>query len=123
MLQRLREEYPVRYNRELSRDLGVSVRSLIRKARELGVRKEDRFIEKRMAEIEKMANSAAKKSKRPNMKGRHLNPAGEFKPGHKESAETKRRRIAALKDTAYREKVRLKYGLPRKTKWPVKDSL
>ena len=123
MLERLQAEYPVRYNRDLARDLGVSLRTLIRKARERGLEKEPGFLEKRLDEIERMAKRAAANAPRPYMKGRHNNLKNEFKPGHKESAETRERRIAALKDAAYRDKVRLKYGLPQRTKWPIKNDL
>ena len=123
MLERLQAEYPVSYNRDLARDLGVSHRTLIRKASELGIEKEPDFITKRLDEIERMAQRAAAKVPRPYMKGRHNNLKNEFKPGHKESAETRARRIAALKDAAYRDKVRLKYGLPQRTKWPIKNDL
>ena len=121
MLQRLRDEYPVRFNHEIAAGLGVSIRTMLRKARELGVEKEPGFMEKRIDEIERMANRAAKKAGRPSMKGRRLNPKGEFKPGHKESPETREKRIAAIRDRAYREKIRVKYGLPQKTKWPIKN--
>ena len=123
MLERLQAEYPVRYNRDLARDLGVSLRTLIRKARELGIEKEPDFIANRLEDIERRAKRAAAKVPRPYMKGRRTNLKNEFKPGHKESAETKRKRIAALKDAAYRDKVRLKYGLPQRTKWPIKNDL
>jgi len=46
-----------------------------------------------------MAQSAAKRMGHPNAwkKDQRANPDGEFKPGHKESAETKARRIESIK--------------------------
>ena len=46
------------YNRELAKLLNVSVRSVIRKARELNIDKEPGFLEKRRDEITKMAIKA-----------------------------------------------------------------
>ena len=43
MITRLKTEYPTQYNKELAAELGVSWRSLVRKARELGVEKRTRF--------------------------------------------------------------------------------
>lgn len=123
MLRRIRAEFPVRFANDLSADLGVSIRSLIRKARELGLEKEPGFNDKNRDEIARRSKEGMRRNPRKYEKGAHTNPAGEFKPGHKESPETKAKRIASLKERAYRDKIRLKYGLKPTTKWPVKDTL
>lgn len=57
MIRRLKFEFKYAYNKSLAIDLGVSCRSLIRKARELGLEKEEGFLEKRKLQIQKMARA------------------------------------------------------------------
>lgn len=57
MLKKLRTYFPVAFNRELAEDLGVSMRTLIRKARELGLEKEPGFLDKNRKIISRMANA------------------------------------------------------------------
>lgn len=123
MIRQLQDGYATKFNRDLAIEIGVSLRTLIRKARALGLKKEPGFLAKNFDEIERRAAIASRKVGRAYLKGIRTNPAGEFKPGHKESADTKAKRIASLKERAYRDKVRLKYGLKPTTKWPVKDTL
>lgn len=88
------------FNRHLAKWLGVSVRTLIRKARELGLEKKPGFLEERKRDIQRMAGEAIRRSDYHNTrfkKGVHYNPAGEFKPGHKESPESRAKRSESLK--------------------------
>lgn len=57
MLTKLEQCFPTRYNRELAKEIGVSIRTLIRKARELGIEKEPGFLDKRRDEITEMAKA------------------------------------------------------------------
>lgn len=58
MITRLKNEFPTRYNKELAAELNVSWRSLVRKARQLGIEKEKGFLDKRRPEIQAMAQEA-----------------------------------------------------------------
>lgn len=99
-LKLLREYFPTMFNRPLAKWIGVSMRTLIRKARELGLEKKEGFLEERRGDIQRMASEALKRTanvKSRFQKGVHNNPAGEFKPGHVESPETKAKRSESLK--------------------------
>lgn len=108
MLKLLTDFFPIMFNKPLAKWIGVSQRTMLRKARELGLQKQEGFLEKRKAEIQRMAGDALRK--RGNRegtwfkKGERANPDGEFKPGHKESPETKAKRIASLKESWRRRK-------------------
>ncbi len=58
MITKVKAEFPTRYNKELAEQLNVSWRSLVRKARELGIEKEEGFLENRKSEIQAMAREA-----------------------------------------------------------------
>lgn len=115
MLKLLRDFYPRMFNEALAKWLQVSPRTLIRKARELGIEKEPGFLEKRRADISRKAGEALRR--RGDLEGtwfkkgiRH-NPDGEFKPGHKESPETKAKRAAAVKAAWDRKKKLKRWGI------------
>lgn len=115
MLKLLRQFFPIMFNEALAKWIGVSQRTLIRKARELGIEKEPDFLQKRKDDIQRRAGDALRQ--RGDLEGtwfkkgvRH-NPDGEFKPGHKESPETKAKRSAALKATWARKKKLKTLGL------------
>lgn len=123
MIQKLRDEFPVRITIDICKEIGVSLRSAIRKARELGLDKAPGFLEERRQEIQRRARNGLKKTSKTGgrfKKGQHACPEHEFKPGHKESEESKRKRVAKLsktrKELILRERTRLKYGLPQQTK-------
>lgn len=99
-LKLLRAYFPIMFNRPLAKQIGVSMRTLIRKARELGLEKKPGFLEERRRDIQRLAGDALRYSDHKNTrfkKGVHSNPAGEFKPGYVESPETKAKRSESLK--------------------------
>jgi len=99
MLDYLRQHYPTTLNDELAGCLGVSPRTMIRKARELGLQKDEKWLASVWEERRKMAQVESKRKGYPGgfPKGVRSNPDGEFKKGHVESEETKAKRIAAVK--------------------------
>lgn len=109
MLKIMRDFYPTMFNAALSAWIGVSKRSLERKAKELGICKVDGFHEKRKADIERLASEGLKKAYREGRikgvfrKGVRNNPDGEFRPGRKESPEIKAKRVASMREY-YRRK-------------------
>ena len=112
MLKLLKDYFPHMFNKPLAKWIGVSDRSLIRKARELGLEKRPGFLDDRREEISDLARTSLKKAYREGRlkstfkKGERNNPAGEFKKGHVESLETKVKRSAAEKAAWKRRKQR-----------------
>lgn len=99
-LKLLRSFFPTMFNRPLAKWIGVSMRTLSRKARELGLEKKPGFLEERKRDIQRLACDAIRASDHKSTrfkKGVRNNPAGEFKPGHVESPETKAKRSESLK--------------------------
>lgn len=84
MLEILRNKFPTEYNKHMSIALGVSVRTVIRKARELLIYKEPKFLEFRKMQISAMAQAAKKENKNKGNKGWCVpNSEGtRFKPGN-----------------------------------------
>lgn len=99
MLDYLKQHYATTLNDELAGCLGVSPRTMIRKARELGLEKDKVWLRGVYEERRKMAQVECKRKGYPGgfKKGVRYNPDGEFKKGHVESDETKAKRIAAVK--------------------------
>ena len=84
MIDILKDNFSTSYNKVIAKHIGVSVRSLIRKARELGLEKEEGFLEYRRDEITKMALDAHPPHPFKGVKGWCV-PNGEntrFKPGN-----------------------------------------
>lgn len=114
MLKLLRDYYPTMTNFSLSRLVGVSQRTMIRKARELGLEKADDFMEiNRKSISERISAGVRRYGPQPThfRKGERANPDGEFRPGHRESPEVKAKRSASLKETWNRKKILKRYGL------------
>jgi len=109
-LKLLHDYFPTMFNKPLAKWIGVSLRTMIRKARELGLEKKPGFLDERRRDIQALASEALKKSTNVHSrfkKGVRNNPAGEFKPGHIESQETKAKRSEALKHSWKKRKARL----------------
>jgi hypothetical protein len=100
-IQLLRTYFPVMFNKPLALWIGVSQRTMLRKARELGLEKEPGFIAKRQRDISSLASAALRECesiKRTQFKkGVHNSPATEFKPGHKLSPEAEANLKAAMR--------------------------
>ena len=108
MLKLLNDFFPIMFNKPLAKWIGVSQRTMLRKARELGLEKQEGFLDKRRKDIKALASEALrKKGSHPShfRKGVRFNPDGEFKKGHKESEETKAKRIQSLKESWRRRKL------------------
>lgn len=110
MVDDLTRLYATTKNEDLVDIIGVSMRTLIRKARELGLEKNRDWQHTNTMRSLKMANltNAIKGVKTPFKKGVHYYPQNEFKPGHKESEETKEKRVASYKEWCRKHPVELK---------------
>lgn len=89
MLDYLRRHFPTTLNEELAECLGVSPRTMIRKARELGLEKDPKWLHDVWEERRKLAHFISRSKGYPGgfKKGEHANPAGEFKKGRKPTDE------------------------------------
>lgn len=101
-LKLLRDHFPTMFNKPLALWIGVSQRTLNRKAAELGIKKKPGFLDERRKDINALAyEGMMKPGRRVNpawfKKGVRNNPSGEFQPGHRESLESRERRIASLR--------------------------
>ena len=110
----LTDFFPIMFNKPLAKWVGVSMRTLIRKAREMGLEKEPGFLERRREDIGELVSEALKRTGFNNgrfKKGVRNCPEWEFKKGHVESPESKAKRSAALKASWRKRKRReeLKY--------------
>ena len=127
MLKTLKSEFPNSFNRDLATKLGVSMRTLIRKARELNIDKEDMFLESRREQITELARKAHPGQPTKGLKGWSV-PGGEefrFKKGHIPATKTNPDIVAKVREkrnaTIRLEKLRMKYGLRTKTKLNIKN--
>ncbi|MFZ4546483.1 MAG: hypothetical protein ACOYN4_03570 [Bacteroidales bacterium] len=127
MLTELIELFPVTFNKELARKMGISTRSLIRKARQLSLGKEPGFLESRREAITSMAKEAHPPHPHKGQKG--------WCVPNSEQTRYKKGNIPALKInpeivkkvhrkrnlTIHRDRIRIKYNLPRLTKLKLKQ--
>lgn len=110
MVKLLKSFYPTMMNRDLAKLLGVSMRTTIRKARELGLEKVPDFFELKREQIN--ARSGPKGPTRTSFKkGEHRNPDGEFKPGHVPTPEQRAKASESLKRAWARKKALQRAGI------------
>lgn len=83
MVEMLRRHFPTTTNEEMAAMLGVSVRTVIRKARQLGIYKDAGWLRAMSQTNQRIAHAALKRAGYPGTfrKGEHANPGGEYKPG------------------------------------------
>lgn len=99
MLDDLKRMFPTTLNDELAGVLGVSLRTMIRKARELGLEKDPAWLSGIWEQRRKWAHMESRRKGYPGRfpKGSRANPDGEFKAGHKETQEQKEKRRKAMR--------------------------
>lgn len=110
MEKMVKDFYPTMFSKDLAKWIGVSHRTLIRKARELGVEKVDGFLEKRRDDISR--RSGAKSANATSFKkGNQVGKGSRFKKGHKMTAEEKAKQSETLKKYWVRRKKMESLGL------------
>jgi hypothetical protein len=99
MLDYLRKHFPTTLNEELAGCLGVSQRTMIRKARELGLEKDPEWLAEVWNDRRNLAHAISKRKGYPGkfVKGQRANPSGEFKAGEPRSAEMTRKQSESIK--------------------------
>lgn len=110
MADDLRRYFPCTLNEELSGILGVSVRTVIRKARELGLKKDPEWLRKVWNERRLMAHAVSKSKGYPGafQKGVRSSIATEFKKGHRLTDEQMERKRNTMKDYCLTHKSELR---------------
>lgn len=96
MLDFLRQNFATMLNEELAGCLGVSQRSVTRKARELGLQKDAVWLQCIHRERLQLANHVTRTQGNIGQfqKGQHPSPSTEFKAGQKPSKELRQKQIA-----------------------------
>jgi hypothetical protein len=99
MLDDLKRMFPTTLNDELAGCLGVSPRTLVRKARELGLEKDPEWLRSVWEERRQLAHAESRRKGHPGrfQKGRHYNPDGEFRPGHRLTDEQRQRQADGIR--------------------------
>jgi len=119
-LNTLKNEFPFSFTRDIAKKLGVSYPTIRVKAKELGLKKEDGFLEKNRKRINELVSQSLIGIPRP---AGWIVPNSErtrFKPGHKPRMSydpdvvEKNRKTRA--DTVRSERIRIKLGFKQKTK-------
>lgn len=110
MLDDLRSMFATTANQELAGILGVSPRTMIRKARELGLEKDGDWLLKQWNDNRILAHVVAKKKGYPGSirKGEHRGLEREFKPGHQMTEEEKEKQSRSLKESWKRRRFNIK---------------
>jgi len=122
MIDILKKKFPTEYNKYLAIEIGISVRTLIRKARELGIDKEPGFCEIRRDEISRLARAFRPPNATKGLKGWSV-PNSEsyrFKPGNISPMvvsqvvrdKVRKTRLKTIADERYR----IREGLDQETK-------
>ena len=109
-LKLLTDFFPIMFNDALAKWLGVSRRTLTRKARELGLKKRDDFYQlKRDVWVERQREALKKVECATRFKkGHHASPATEFKKGQKATPEMIAKRSEGLKKAHAKKRQSLK---------------
>lgn len=118
MIAKLTAEFPVRFSRDVGKDMGISIRTVIRKARELGLEKESGFLDTNRKEITARAREARPANATKGDSTFRI-PGGEafqFKKGQPRHPVDYEKIHEKRNETIKKEKLRIKYGLQQKTK-------
>lgn len=125
MIEILSKKFPISFNRELAKELNVSMRTLIRKARELKLEKEPGFLEKNRKTITQMA-VANNYNKYTGVKGWSV-PNSEntrFKKGRQSPMKSNPELVEKVRvkrnETIKRERIRMRLGFSPLTKLNLK---
>ena len=122
MIDELTARFPTDFNKDIAKSLGIGWRSVVRKARELGLEKSPDFLEIKRSEIVVKIKRVRKPNPNQCRKG-FVIPNSEqyrFKPGNippqVKNPELTKQIHAKRNATIARERLRIKYGLGRLTK-------
>lgn len=122
MVQQLTNRFPVEFTKDVAASLGVSPRTAVRKARELGIEKVPDFLVTRKIEIQQMAAEGCRRAFNPTRwkKGSQAGKATQFRKGNTSPLKVRpdivekvrQKRNAAIA----RDRRRIRLGLPQLTR-------
>lgn len=118
MIEKMKTEFPNRFTKDIADELNLGNRTIVRKAREMGLKKVEGFLDIKRKEIVELIQ----KNKGPHPhKGdsSYTIPNGEkhrFKKGHVPVPCDYKKATERRNEIIRQEKMRIKYGLPQKTK-------
>ncbi|HCW07347.1 MAG TPA: hypothetical protein DGG95_08285 [Cytophagales bacterium] len=121
MLQKLKAEFPFRFNKDIAKDLKLGWRTIVRKARELGLEKDENFFLDQKENILQACKDSLPPNPMKGVKGWSVpnSEATRFKKGQESfmsNPENHRKSNEKRNATIKSERLRLKYNLPQKTK-------
>lgn len=121
--ERFRQAYPEMTASELSEAFGISERTVYRRAGQMGLRKSDGHMNKvrRKGLLEIEYRRLCGQRMGGVDKGVNTNPGGGFKKGHRFHGVLEEKRVKAIRDRAWDERVRIIRGWRRKTRWKMID--
>lgn len=117
MLGIMRDYYPTMFNTVMAKWLGVSYRTLERKAKEMGLKKVDNFMELKADSLHTIVSDGLKKAYAEGRRTSHFkrgvrnNPQGEFPKGHRFDDAIEEERKEKIRRTYRRKKLLKIYGL------------
>lgn len=118
----LRERFAEERNEDLARELGCGVRTVERHARALGLEKSEAFRRRAQERAKSGALMWYEYMRITGQKvGNHGAPGRKFEKGHRLPPEVEARRVQAIRDRAWDERVRIMKGFTRKTGWKMVD--
>lgn len=127
MLDELKTRFATNFNKDIAKSLGISWRSVVRKARQLGLQKTPYFLSVKRPEIVKKILRVRKPNPKQCCKG-FVIPNSEqhrFKPGNippqVNNPELVKLIHAKRNASIARDRLRMKYGLPQLTKLKLKN--
>ena len=112
------ERYPNEKNSILSKEFGYGIRTIERHARMLSLHKSKEFLSETQLKASMEGARWFEYMRITGQKVRTNNSNGKcFEKGRIPDPETEKKRIAAIRATAWNDRKRIIHGLPPKTKW------
>ncbi len=120
--QVLVERFADELNAVLAKELGCGERTLVRHARMLGLEKSESFRRKAQERAKRGSEMWYEYMRITGQKvGNHGAPGRKFEKGHRFDGEIEAKRIKAIRDRAWDERVRIINGMSRNTGWKMVD--
>lgn len=120
--QVLVERFADELNAVLAKELGCGERTLVRHARMLGLEKSESFRKKAQERAKRGSEMWYEYMRITGQKvGNHGAPGRKFEKGHRFDGEIEAKRIKAIRDRVWDERVRIIHGMSRKTDWKMVD--
>lgn len=117
----LLERFANEKNEVLARDLGCGWRTVRRHANLLGLKKSPEFLSRIGEEGQRESKRWFEYMRITGQKVKRGGPGKPFEKGHRFEGEVEARRVKAIRDRAWDERLRIIRGQRRSTRWPMVD--